>query len=283
MKVGIQLFSVRDHLKENPVGTLEKLAGMGYKYIELANHSPAADPGTGFGISAKEMRRVMEAYGLEIIGTHLWPLDTDRLSTLDPILEYQQVIGCPYIVWGTDRYFSTLESIKTYGEQLGRIGGYIKERGLGFCFHNHSAGFLPLAGKTGYEYLMEHTDPVLVQFELDTFWCARGGADPVEIIQKLGKRLTMLHQKDLHEDHKGPVNLYLHDHKENEDPTHHMPLSDFAEIGTGVLPIQDYIDAGNRYGTGYIILEQDFTQLDELESVKISMDHFKKFSGIQWN
>ena len=54
------------------------------------------------------------------------------------------------------------------------------------------------------------------------------------------------------------------------------------EVGTGVLPIQNYIDAGNESGVEYIVLEQDYTKLPELESIQVSMDAFRKFRGVEW-
>ena len=57
----------------------------------------------------------------------------------------------------------------------------------------------------------------------------------------------------------------------------------FAEVGTGVLPIQEYIDAGNEAGIPYILLEQDFTFLNQMDSVRISMESFRKYSGIEWS
>ena len=57
----------------------------------------------------------------------------------------------------------------------------------------------------------------------------------------------------------------------------------FAEVGTGVLPIQKYIDAGNEAGIPYILLEQDFTFLNQMDSVRISMESFRKYSGIEWS
>ena len=56
----------------------------------------------------------------------------------------------------------------------------------------------------------------------------------------------------------------------------------YAEVGTGLLPIQDYIDAGNKAGIQYVLLEQDKTQIGEMESIKVSMEAFRKFHGTEW-
>ena len=62
----------------------------------------------------------------------------------------------------------------------------------------------------------------------------------------------------------------------------HIPES-FIEIGSGTLPIQSYIDAANECSAAdFIILEQDFTAMDEIDSIKKSMEGFRKFSGVKW-
>ena len=61
-----------------------------------------------------------------------------------------------------------------------------------------------------------------------------------------------------------------------------MDPKDFCEIGTGIMDIQSIIDTANALGAEYIVLEQDHTQLTQMESVRISMDRFKKFSGLDW-
>ena len=59
---------------------------------------------------------------------------------------------------------------------------------------------------------------------------------------------------------------------------------DFAEIGTGIMEIQDIISCANEIGAAdYIILEQDYTSMsDEIESIKASMAAFRRFEGIDW-
>ena len=75
-------------------------------------------------------------------------------------------------------------------------------------------------------------------------------------------------------DVNGPISSQTH-----QDNRH---VGTFAEVGNGILPIQDYINVGNKLGVEYILLEQDLTAIDELESIRISMSAFKKFTGIEW-
>lgn len=57
----------------------------------------------------------------------------------------------------------------------------------------------------------------------------------------------------------------------------------FIEPGDGVLKIQDFIDVGNEYHIPYILVEQDYSKYDEIESINISMRNFKKMRGLEWD
>ncbi|MDD2954801.1 MAG: hypothetical protein PHD67_00645 [Oscillospiraceae bacterium] len=110
--------------------------------------------------------------------------------------------------------------------------------------------------------------------------------DPVEVIQKTGKRLILLHQKDFNAASQYRQNLWEYRLDPDAPITDwsciHGLEEDFVEVGTGILPIQDYIDAANACQVPYIILEQDYTKLLEAESIRVSMEAFRKFRGVEW-
>ena len=284
LKVGIQLYSVRNSLKQDPGGTLEALAEAGYRYLEAANHNAAEDPGVGFGLSAKEMKARLDDLGLSIIGSHIFPW---KPESLDPVLDYHQEIGNTRIGCAMEFFpYNDLDHLRRLCDAFNRAGELCKERGMQFYYHNHYHEFQKFGGKTVYELLAEYTEADLVFLELDTYWAARAGVNPIDIIEKYQDRLILLHQKDFPEGASDPLNLFdgIVDPERNIDfevfAGARNPKS-FTEIGTGVLPIQDYIDAANKAPqVEYIILEQDHTRLDELESVRVSMEAFKRFSGI---
>jgi sugar phosphate isomerase/epimerase len=284
LKVGIQLYSVRNSLKQDPGGTLEALAEAGYRYLEAANHNAAEDPGVGFGLSAKEMKARLDDLGLSIIGSHIFPW---KPESLDPVLDYHQEIGNTRIGCAIEFFpYNDLDHLRRLCDAFNRAGELCKERGMQFYYHNHYHEFQKFGGKTVYELLAEYTEADLVFLELDTYWAARAGVNPIDIIEKYQDRLILLHQKDFPEGASDPLNLFdgIVDPERNIDfevfAGAGNPKS-FTEIGTGVLPIQDYIDAANKAPqVEYIILEQDHTRLDELESVRVSMEAFKRFSGI---
>ncbi|GLQ12053.1 hypothetical protein GCM10007913_39850 [Devosia yakushimensis] len=283
--IGLQLYSVRNALAADPWGTLEKIAETGFKRIEAANHKAKTDPGVGFGVDARELRQRLDDLGLSMIGCHINPLD---LSILPRALDYQTTLGNAQ--FGCDIEFfppNDLDHVKRRCDVFNQVGQLAHERGMRFYYHNHFQEFQRIDGDFVYSHIIENTDPSLVYFEIDTYWMYRAGQDPVRWMQQLGERVVLLHQKDFPAETAQPLNLYdgvfspteeitMREFEDRKDPLC------FTEIGTGILPIQEIIDTGTRLPNAeYIILEQDHTQLPELESVRLSLERFKsKFSNL---
>jgi sugar phosphate isomerase/epimerase len=287
LKVGLQLYSVRQSLQVDPYGTLAKVAEAGYKYIEAANHNAADDPGIGFGVPASKMKDTLERFGMSIVGCHINPLKPELLGQ---ILDYHQAVGNPQI--GTDIEFfphGDIDFVLRRCELFNKIGEMCQERGMRYYYHNHYQEFQTFGDKTVFEIIMENTDPDLVFLEMDTYWMIRGGQNPLELMQKYKDRLLLLHQKDFPKNAPQPKVMYDGLIAPQQDISMEVFVSTldplcFTEIGTGVLPIQEIIDvAESAPNLEYIILEQDHSQLGEIESIKASMEAFQKFSGVKWS
>ncbi len=290
LQVGIQLYSVRNHMAKDWHGTLEQVAAAGYHWIEPANHYVPDDDGIGFGVPAPEMKKLLDDTGLEVCNTHLHPFETEPcLEYLPRALEYQKAIGSSRITCAM-AFFTDTEQVKRLADLFNRMGEICRSYGVDFMYHNHYHEYQVFRGetKTVFDTLIENTDPELVKFELDTYWAARGAQDVPAFIARLGDRLLMVHQKDFPADCPQPLDLITKANEANAliDVAYydndHIPES-FIEIGSGTLPIQSYIDAANeRSAADFIILEQDFTAMDEIDSIKKSMEGFRKFSGVKW-
>jgi sugar phosphate isomerase/epimerase len=284
MKAGIQLFSLRNRMAEDPVAAIRTVVKEGYRYLEAANHNAAQDSGVGFGISAGDLRKLLEDTGARLVSAHVSPLDD---HTLAPVLEYYREAGAEYLVvpaWFYDNHDDALKSAET----LNKIGESCSRAGISLLYHNHFHEFQIFAGETVFETLMKNTDPDLVGFELDTYWAMRGGKDPAALLRRCGKRVRLIHQKDYPAEYRDRINLIdvVNEKGARMDMTYMMGIIDkntFTEIGAGIMNIQEIITVGNEVcQTAYIILEQDFSSRDELESIRVSMDNLKKFTGIEW-
>lgn len=283
LKVGIQLFSVREDMEKDPVEAIRKVAEIGYKNLEVANPRADQDPGVGFGVPADKLLEILGGFGARVISGHLRPIDE---TSLPGIIEYHGKIGNHYIGQSID-FFGDYDALMKRCEYYNQVGKALSEYGMKFLYHNHYHEFQKMQDKYILYHILENTDPAYVDFELDTFWAMRGGACPIEVMKAMGNRLKLVHQKDFSKTTDSPVNIWT---IKGEDAvitretfgSAHKP-EDFCEIGTGIMDIQKIIDTANDQGAEYIVLEQDATQLTPMESIKISMDNFKKYSGIDWS
>ena len=282
--VGLQLYSVRNDLKRDPWGTLDAIAEVGFTRLEAANHNARTDPGVGFGVGARELREKLDALGLSIVGCHINPL---HLDILPAVLEYQAELGNTQ--FGCDIEFfpyNDRDYVLRRCETFNQVGALAKEHGMRFYYHNHFQEFQRFGDDYVYDIILEHTDPALVFLELDTYWMYRGGQDPIAWMQRVPERIVLLHQKDFPANARQPLNLFDGVVSSTETIDHDVfvdrkdPLA-FTEIGTGILPIQDIIDAAARLPhLDAMILEQDHTTLPEIESIRRSKEAFtSRFTG----
>ena len=96
LKVGLILYSVRDMMAQDPLGTVDAVAKLGYKSIEVCNHNALQDSGCGFGIPASDLKAKLDAYGSRVISAHVEPL---LQADLDQVIAYEQILGNRNIVF----------------------------------------------------------------------------------------------------------------------------------------------------------------------------------------
>lgn len=292
MKVGLQVYTVRNHLKENPAKTLEQVVKAGYKHIEFANHFADQDVGIGFGYSLEEMKRIVKDLDITVVGAHVMSHDPKKCDIwanpdyFKKIIDFYAELGAKYLSNPQDFFFS-LDELKARGEQYNVIGKLCKENGIRYLYHNHWNEYQIMEGDTIFNHLMANTDPEYMGIELDAYWAFRGLIDPVEMIHQYGDRVDILHEKDFPLAMVDELNSWkVVDRSKlvNQEEFHKTVRPEhFTEVGNGIIKIQDVIDAGNQYNVPYILVEQDYSTLDEIDSINVSMANFKKMRGLEWD
>lgn len=309
LKVGLILYSVREEMAKAPIATVEKVAKLGYKNIEVCNHNAIADPGCGFGVDAAELKSTFDRFGSQVVSSHIFPLEK---ADLPAVLDYNRTLGNRNIVNPMGR-FTTCDDLMRQCEFFNKAGKACHEEGFTFLYHNHDHEFRTFGGKSILDLMVENTDPDCLSLELDTFWVMRAGKDPLEMLKHFGRRVKLVHQKDFAWDSLAPINtigLTAEDYEmkpgesagidggsdyaknggkhvitqEEAAKARYVRNTAFTEIGTGIMPIQNIIDTANAHTAAeYIILEQDYTRMEsQFASIEKSMEAFRKFSGIEW-
>lgn len=241
--MALQLYTLRDAASKDFAGTLKRVSETGYSGVEFA----------GYGdMEAKDLKKLLEDLNLSPAGSHV---GIETLTTdLKKVIDYNLEIGNGFIVCPWQKYGAKSDFI-SFAKVLNDIGKKCHENGLKLCYHNHAHEFERFEGVYGLDLLFENTDPDLVDFEIDTYWLKYAGADPISYIRKFGKRVSLLHIKDMERVGR-----------------------DFAEIGTGIMDISGIVSTAKLVGTKWLIVEQDKCKRDPFESIKISFDNLKKIN-----
>lgn len=213
---GIQLYSVRDAMQENMKETLQKVAAMGYKYVEFAGF---------FGHSAEEVKAMLDETGLIVSGTHS-PFADLRPSRIMETIAYHKTIGnTDYIVPGAD--LSSKERIEDFCNVMNFAQPILAAEGIRLGYHNHSHEFRVLPCGTTIHSIIENKTKV--HFEIDTYWAFNAGCDPIAVMERLKNRIHVIHLKDGFTDGKG------------------MPL------GRGDAPVSAVVDYASKNGIAMVV------------------------------
>jgi sugar phosphate isomerase/epimerase len=237
--IGLQLYTVRDLTAQDMLGTLERLAAIGYRAVEFAGYGNA---------SVGDIRATLDQHGMTAVGAHV-ALDNFE-SRFDQTIDDLQTLGCRYAIvpWVAEDRRGSLVEAQRLADQLNRLGEQVRAAGLQFAYHNHAFEFDPIDGSSLWDVLLRETDPGLVALELDVFWAEYAGFDPVEMIGRLTGRVPLLHAKDISRD----------------DPKADAP------IGDGTLPWPRMLEAAEAAGVEWLIVEQDRPH-DALRDVERSL------------
>ena len=250
---GIQLYSVRDEMKKDPLATLQALADMGYKYVEHANYVNRKF----YGYSAIEFKKILAGHGMKMLSGHTvmgkdhWDAtkkdftDPWKYTVGDAAIVGQQIVISP---WLDESLRKTYDDMKRYMEVFNKSGELCKKSGMRFGYHNHNFEFTQsLNGQKVYDIILDSTDPSLVVQQLDMGNLYGTGADAYEIVKKHPGRFISLHVKDEIKSAKA----------ENE----HGEKYESTILGTGVANTRAITDLGKKSGgTLHFIIEQESYQ-----------------------
>jgi len=270
-KLGLQLWSVRNALQEDYVGTLEKVAGIGYRNLELI--TTVTDQGLIFGkdLTATQLLQHLTDMGLQSVSCHIVPGPDTKW---DRVVGDLQTLGVKHLGCAI-AFFENRQEVLKFCETFNRDAEFCKKNGIQYYYHNHFHEFQLFEGQSIMDTMIEKLDEDLVRFEFDSYWAMRGGQDPVAWIQKLGQRCGLLHQKDMPAEAQ-PVNWFDQfgaDHVIGMNELIESTKGDnqFTEVGEGVMDVPAIIETARKYTDAqYMFVEQDKSSNGELESIAIS-------------
>jgi sugar phosphate isomerase/epimerase len=255
-KIGVQLYTVRDLMKEDFEGTIAKVAQIGYKEVEFAGY---------FGRTGQQVRAVLDKNGLTAPSTHV---QYDELDDKFPsVIETSKTIGLKYIVcpWIPEELRKSPDIWKQAAAKFNHCGEQSKKAGMQFAYHNHWFEFLPTDGKLPYDELLKDCDANLVKMELDLCWITAAGADPLKYFNAYPGRFPLVHVKDLK-----TLPKVTSGGAQNYGDT-----VDLTEVGSGVIDWKRTLAPSEKAGIKHYIVEHDHPK-KPLESIAGSYEYLNK-------
>jgi sugar phosphate isomerase/epimerase len=244
-QIALQMYTVRENAGRDMLGTLRQLFEMGYRAVEFAGYG---------GLSATELRAVLDEYGLRAVGAHV---PFEEWTEPERVLADLHILGCSHaaVPMMSPEHRESEAAVARVAEELNRLGEACEREGVAFSYHNHDFEFAPLGDATAWDVLMRETDPRLVGLELDVNWARYAGVDPEPLIRDLADRISLLHLKDMAPD------------DERSD----------ALVGEGTMPWNELLAAGEAAGVDWYIVEQDHPR-DALEDIRRSLRNLERMA-----
>jgi sugar phosphate isomerase/epimerase len=239
--VGLQLYTIRDAMTADAMGTLKKVSDLGYKNLELASYSN----GKFYGFAPKEFKKIITDLGMEAISSHSAVESKGiTIETAKMMADAHAQLGVKYCIqpWiePVDR---TIEKYKKMIGDWNKVGKIMKEVGIQFGYHNHNFEFANINGVVPYfDVFLPEMDKDLITMELDLFWASKAGQDPVAMFNKYPGRFQLLHFKDM---------------KTKQAPFFEVIKDDITCVGCGVIDFKTILKSKKVAGVKYLFVEDD--------------------------
>jgi sugar phosphate isomerase/epimerase len=246
--IGLELYSVRDALKQDPEGTVRAVAQMGYQCVEF--YAPYLEWSDA---QAKQMRKLMDDLGVRCYSTHN---DEDYFGAdkINRARDLNKILGSKYMVMAYTEPKGGIDGWKAIADKLNTAAEQLESSGLKPGYHNHDAEWRPVDGVRPMEILAKNTKPS-VMLQLDVGTCVEAGSDPVAWIRANPGRIRSLHLKDW-----------------SSDPSKGYKVL----FGEGDAKWKDIFAAAESVGgVEYYLLEQEGSRFGELETAKRCLETYR--------
>jgi sugar phosphate isomerase/epimerase len=246
--IGLELYSVRNALKQDPDGTVRAVAKMGYQCVEF--YAPYFEWSEA---RAKEMRKLLDDLGIRCYSTHN-DASYFHPDKIQHARDLNLILGTKYMVWAYSEPKSSIDGWKAVADQLNSAADQLAPSGLTPGYHNHDAEWKPVDGVRPMEILAKNTKPQIM-LQLDVGTCLAAGADPVAWIRSNPGRIHSLHLKDWSSDSARGYQVLF---------------------GEGEAKWKDIFAAAESVGgVEYYLIEQEGSRYGELETARRCLEAYR--------
>lgn len=284
-ELGLQLYSIRDLLKQDPVNSINTIAKIGYKHVETVGFD--VENPSFWGLSIPEFKKLLKDNKLQ---THTGQYNLRKYLTrgeneqehVEKYIEVAHELGQSYIVAPAspmDKLNELNSADYQYAaDQLNKLGEMTQKAGIRVAYHNHFWEFRNLGnGTKGLDVLLAFTDPKLVDFEFDIFWAEKAGISPQTYFERYPGRFPLWHIKDMDRQYTESIVGKAYDQLDRKLL---MEKVRYTEVGSGVINFERLLPYASKAKLQYAFVEQDEIYLpNKFKSLKISYDYIIKHLG----
>lgn len=245
-EIALQMYSLRNEMKVDPVKYLNMIPEMGITKLE---------GGGGYGMTPEEYEKILSENNLKTIGVGA---DYDQLSKdLTPIIANAKKFSAKYATcyWiGHPDGPISLEKTKEATELFNKAGAELQKEGITLLYHPHGYEFVKDEGVIPMDYMLKNAKNFA--FNMDVFWVKMGGGDPLKIMKSYPGKFPMLHLKDRAKGTYG-----------SKDG--HGDVETNVVLGTGDIDIAGIIKEAQKQGTAYLTIEDESSR--SVEQIPLSV------------
>ncbi len=253
--VGLQLYTLREEIGKDVSGVIGKVAEAGYSNVETYGYSRESK---FWGLDPAAFKNLLNNNNLVSTSGHYDFNGYFKDGNDDVVKAYieggsaigQKYITAPYII---EPLRPDADAYRGIAEKLNRAGELCKSANMQLAYHNHDFEFKSWGDTTGYEILLNETDPELVKMELDLYWVVRAGLQPEDMFNKNPGRYVMWHVKDM----------------DKADRTKN------TEIGSGSIDYKEIFKHAKVSGLEHFFVEQENFAMDPFGSIQKSVNYVK--------
>ena len=247
--VGLELYSVRNALKDDPMGAVRTVAQMGYQCVEF--YAPYFDWTES---ETKDMKKLLDDVGVRCFSTH----NSSSYFTVDNLKQARDrnlILGSKYVIMSSSDPKPGLDGWKEVADTLNSAADQLESSGLKTGYHNHEREFTPVEGKRPIEILAKDTKPsVALQFDVGT--CLKAGSDPVAWIRANPGRIKSMHCKDWA---PGPDKGYT------------VLFGESSTDWKGIFAAAESVG-----GVEYYLIEQEGSRFSEFDTARKCLETFRR-------
>ncbi len=248
---GIQLYTVRDVIPGDPKGVMKELADYGYRQFEGYEHDKL---GIFWGMRPADFKQYMDEIGVDFVASHC-----DTGKDFEKKAAQAGEIGMKYLISPWVGPQKKMDDWRRIADEFNNMGEICRKNGIRFAYHNHGYSFQELEGVIPQNFLIENTDPGLVDFEIDIYWAETAGADSIAYLQKYPERFRLCHIKD---------------RKKDAAPGEGDASCD---LGTGNINFSKILKVARNAGMQYYLVEQErYDDSSPMQSAKVGAEYLSQ-------